>query len=82
VAFSLDGAAPRPMTYSPQNDPVAAALYAGPLDSGKSWVNPTTAYHMWEAQLDEPPKGGYHKITVTHKDLYGREWTQALIFTR
>lgn len=82
VAFSLDGAAPRPMTYRPQNDPVAAALYAGPLDSGKSWVNPTTAYHMWEAQLDEPPKGGYHKITVTHKDLYGREWTQALIFTR
>lgn len=83
VEFSLNGGEWRPMTFAPQFDPVAEAYYSGPLDSGKNWVNPTEAYHMWQADLEKDElKRGPHVLRVRYEDRLGRKFTGQKVFVR
>lgn len=82
VEYRINEGSFQPMTFAPQQDPTAQALYSGPLDSGKSWVNPTTAHHMWEATVADDLPRGTHRIEVRYTDRLGRSYTAADIFTR
>lgn len=55
VEYRLNGGEWLPMEYRPQEDPLAQQLYSGPGDTGKPWVNPVTAFHIWEAELEAAP---------------------------
>ena len=80
VEYALDGAPFAPMMRTPQEDPLAAALLSGVLDSGKPWARTIPCQHMWSVELAEPPTRGTHVVTVRVTDHCGRVRQQSKIF--
>ncbi|MCX7718874.1 MAG: calcineurin-like phosphoesterase family protein [Candidatus Sumerlaeaceae bacterium] len=82
VEYSLNGGEFRAMQRERRRDPLAEALYSGPMDAGKSWVNPAISTHIWTATFGEPLPRGLNSVTVRATDEYGRVWTAGRVFNR
>jgi hypothetical protein len=82
VEYSLNGGEWLPMAFTPQKDPLAQALYEGPVDSGKPWVNASQSWHIWEARLDERLPAGSHVVTVRSTTIDGEVIESSRIFNR
>lgn len=80
VEYSLDGAPFVPMPQVAEPDPLAAALLAGVLDSGKPWARPVVSTHLWGVELPQALPRGTHVVTIRVKDHFGRTYEQSRIF--
>jgi calcineurin-like phosphoesterase family protein len=81
VECSLDGGEFLPMVRRPQTDPVAELYYAGPAESGKTWIDPTQSDHIWELDFgDSLPRRGTHRITVRVTEPDGDVFTSSRIY--
>lgn len=81
VTLTLDEGAPVAMERRPQQDPLAQALYGGPTDSGKPWVNPALSDHIWQVSLPEIPQPRRpHRLRIDVTQPDGRSFSQSRIF--
>lgn len=77
----INGGEPRALEFAPQTDPVAVKLYTEDSPEVRSWVNPVTSHHIWEATLGEGElASGTNLIEVHYSDRLGREFSDSLIF--
>lgn len=71
----------RKMTFAPQLDPVATALYTEDAPYRRNWVYALTSFHMWEATVSpDDLEEGVNFIRVRYTDTMGREFRDSKAF--
>ena len=81
VMYRINGSEWSEMDFAPQEDPMAQALYSGPMDSGKSWVNPAESHHIWEADLSGREDGrGPYFVEIRYSDRLDRVIEGSLLY--
>jgi len=47
---------------------------------GGNWTNENQSTHIWVCDIPDDLAIGTHKVIVTTMDIYGRGWSESLIF--
>lgn len=80
VEYRIDNGEWKPMATSKSADPLAEAMYNGPVTTGKSWVKARGTSHVWAASLDPAPPAGLRTLTVRTTDQYNRTFETSVMY--